>query len=133
MRFIGILNIEEMISKHLRSDVRINKTNATDTSFEKFIMFYECNQVVKHIGALGRDKGKIRNPVNLKVKSLINLNDHYFSNLHIFIMKKKKRRDGVLIRIGGEVNCQDINNVYIVDKKTLFCCKCNPKVFKECF
>lgn len=74
-----ILNMEEMISKHLRSDVRINKTNATDTSFGKFTMFYECNQVVKHIGALGRDKGKIRNnPVNPKVKSLFTLNDQFW-------------------------------------------------------
>lgn len=48
-------------------------------------------------------------------------------------MKKKKRRDEVLIRIGGEVNCQDINNVYIVDNKTLLCCKCNHKVSKKCF
>ena len=44
-------------------------------------------------------------------------------------MKKKKRRDEVLIKIGAQVNCQDINKIHNVDNKTFFGCKCNEKVF----
>ena len=43
-------------------------------------------------------------------------------------MKKKKRRDEVLIQIGAEVSCQNINAIHNVDNKTFFCCKCNEKV-----